>query len=315
MFSRFKPHGSFKNDVLQPLVMGAFLSDKYLKLNRLAALLMSKLHGKASQIDIFVAADDAHSYLLLQCAQILLRRYALHAVVWVLPPGTNGWASSFDVKYKWGVRDAGLLAALYGLKEPLLADMCPQSIALVTQRMQAESKESGNSVARTLKAMSLLWDSGGGGLTDCIANTITVDESLEQNAAHLSRLGYYNPGAIHFQGEFYPPNRLHHLERRLLQDFHVLSKDRGSSGALLFNHEEDCERDIDYKQAVVHSTACPQDHTHANPPVELYYSFRSPYSQLILPRLRRVCSHYGHSLILRPVLPMVTRGLKVIKDA
>jgi 2-hydroxychromene-2-carboxylate isomerase len=45
--------------------------------------------------------------------------------------------------------------------------------------------------------------------------------------------------------------------------------------------------------------------------IELWFSFRSPYSWLVMPRIRALASHYGARLELRPILPMVMRGLPI----
>jgi 2-hydroxychromene-2-carboxylate isomerase len=43
----------------------------------------------------------------------------------------------------------------------------------------------------------------------------------------------------------------------------------------------------------------------------MWFSFRSPYSWLAFPRVRRLARHYGAELKLRYILPMVMRGLPV----
>jgi 2-hydroxychromene-2-carboxylate isomerase len=49
------------------------------------------------------------------------------------------------------------------------------------------------------------------------------------------------------------------------------------------------------------------------PPLELFYSFRSPYSYLCLKRTFDIADAFGLRLVVRPVLPMVMRGLQVPK--
>ena len=47
------------------------------------------------------------------------------------------------------------------------------------------------------------------------------------------------------------------------------------------------------------------------PPLELFHSFRSPYSYLSLRRVYEIADAFGLELRLRPVLPMVMRGMLV----
>jgi 2-hydroxychromene-2-carboxylate isomerase len=44
---------------------------------------------------------------------------------------------------------------------------------------------------------------------------------------------------------------------------------------------------------------------------EMWFSFRSPYSYLALEQIEAVLAPYGVPLVLRPIAPMVTRGLAV----
>ena len=321
MLSRLRPHGSVKRDLIEPFVLRKLLSIEFLRFRRQCALILSKLKGNSQpSLDIFVAGDDAHSYVLLQCAQKLLQKYPVHATVAVLPPAINGWAASFDVKSKWAVRDAALLAALYGLKEPSIGSISTSAIAVVTQRMLAgslpvvgDTKNCTSTIDRTLLAMSSLWDGSQ-------RNDFSVEESsdepaiLKRNADAFRKLGYYNPGAVHFQGEFYPPNRLHHLEARLQDDFKLgvnSGKKYDDVESYLFDNEIARERSVNYQDMIDTPGAQQERVKFKKESVELFYSFRSPYSQLILPRLKRLCRHFGREIVLRPVLPMVSRGLKV----
>jgi 2-hydroxychromene-2-carboxylate isomerase len=47
--------------------------------------------------------------------------------------------------------------------------------------------------------------------------------------------------------------------------------------------------------------------------LDLFFSFRSPYSYVVLPQLIALRDRYGVDVRVRPVLPMVMRGLEVPK--
>jgi 2-hydroxychromene-2-carboxylate isomerase len=49
----------------------------------------------------------------------------------------------------------------------------------------------------------------------------------------------------------------------------------------------------------------------SKPVIEYWFSFRSPYSWISAPRMRRLAKYYGCELKLRFILPMVMRGLPV----
>lgn len=49
-------------------------------------------------------------------------------------------------------------------------------------------------------------------------------------------------------------------------------------------------------------------------PITLYFSLRSPYSHLTLMNAQELAQHYNVPLELKPVLPMLMRGLSVPKN-
>jgi len=50
------------------------------------------------------------------------------------------------------------------------------------------------------------------------------------------------------------------------------------------------------------------------PPLELFYSFRSPYSYLCLKSVFAIADSFGLKLVVRPVSPMVMRGMQIPKS-
>jgi 2-hydroxychromene-2-carboxylate isomerase len=121
--------------------------------------------------------------------------------------------------------------------------------------------------------------------------------TLEEGDRERARLGHYLSGMFHFEGEwFWGVDRLSYLEERLA----ALGLDRRPGEPPLAPW-----RDI---------TLAPVAKPKVPPVIELWFSFRSPYSWLVMPRIRRLAAHYGAELKLRPVLPMVMRGLPVPGD-
>lgn len=129
------------------------------------------------------------------------------------------------------------------------------------------------------------------------ADLDTSSSALAAGEARRRRLGHYQGAMFHFEGEWYwGLDRLHYLERRL------------GGGAPLF----------------------PPPALRFEPPgsvapsvIDFYCSLRSPYTYLAIERLRRLAAHYGARIRLRPLLPMVKRGvplsrakrLYIVRDA
>lgn len=109
------------------------------------------------------------------------------------------------------------------------------------------------------------------------------------------KLGHYLSGMFYFEGEWYwGVDRLHFLEERLHEA--GLAKTKGPLKPVAPVREAEFG-------------AVPAGLRRAT--LDYFLSFRSPYTYLAVPRVRRLATHYGANLRLRFVLPMVMRGLPV----
>jgi len=117
-----------------------------------------------------------------------------------------------------------------------------------------------------------------------------IDPMLEDAYERLRRAGHYQGAMLHYGGEwFWGIDRLRLLGERLERELGL----EGELNAFLPEPE-------------------PLPAGLPGGKVEVFFSFRSPYSYLAIDRLHAA---YGETpaveLVLRPVLPMVTRGLQV----
>jgi 2-hydroxychromene-2-carboxylate isomerase len=119
-----------------------------------------------------------------------------------------------------------------------------------------------------------------------------VDAVLEANGRRRSRLGHYLPAVWEFDGDwFWGVDRLGHLEARL----RARSLLEGSAPLSVLRPHE----------AALPELADPL------PPLEFFFSFRSPYSYLAARAMREFGSRWPAGVRVRPVLPMAMRGIKV----
>jgi len=123
---------------------------------------------------------------------------------------------------------------------------------------------------------------------------------LAENQELLTRLGHYNTATLHYGGEWYwGVDRLHHLMERLDEQG---ARRKDAKMAKLTS----------IRQAMHVSLPVARPSTARDlPPLEYFYSFRSPYSYLSLGRVIAMADAFGLKLQIRPVLPMVSRGLPV----
>jgi 2-hydroxychromene-2-carboxylate isomerase len=123
----------------------------------------------------------------------------------------------------------------------------------------------------------------------------TPKDATSDGDALRKRLGHYLSGMFYFEGEWYwGVDRLHFLEERL----HAagLAKARGAFNPIAPVKEV----------TFAGKPGCARGTT-----LDYFLSFRSPYTYLAVPRVRKLAEHYGATLRLRFVLPMVMRGLPV----
>ena len=125
-------------------------------------------------------------------------------------------------------------------------------------------------------------------------------ETREQADKLRKRLGHYLGATLWFGGEWYwGVDRLHHLEKRL-QDLGLQTPQFQQDAApFLFPPGEDLQHAVSL----------------TNPPaIDFFFSFRSPYSAIVAPRVFELARRTGAQVNLRYVLPMVMRGLPVPRE-
>jgi hypothetical protein len=232
MFRRLLPHGSVSQDLLVPNITSMLLSENSLALQR--KFYQFKRGSSPPQLNVFLSVDDVQSFILLQCTIKIMARYNCKVKLYLLPLGVNGWSASVEEKYGWSNRDAGLFAAYYSLDEPhfhlnnkenmtINSTDCEHVTSLIDQLLRhtatAQPTQDAETVTKALNFLKTIWGRDSSQHLDTLPSASGVDhEKLKENQSLLTKLGFYNPGAIEMEGEWYPPGRLHHLERRLLSE-------------------------------------------------------------------------------------------------
>ena len=115
---------------------------------------------------------------------------------------------------------------------------------------------------------------------------------LNSNYAELRKAGHYQGAMLHYNGSWYwGIDRLPYLEA-------ALAAELGITAAPIVTPRPEAERG-------------PLKLSDKPLTCELWFSFRSPYSYLALERIEEVLAPYGVPLQMKPVAPMVVRGLPV----
>lgn len=243
--------------------------------------------GARPTLQWFHGVGDPYSHLGAQLLPGLLDSYDIDVVPHLVPAPEAAAAPEPDRLQGWSLRDAAQLAQAHGLDFP------PVSFQPRADRVAAvEAALAGLADARAFAARALtlgdrLWE----GQDPDAHPTGDSRQALAAGRAALASAGHYLPGVFAFEGECYwGVDRLPHLEARLAP--------LRRSPAPLVRQLEASDEAGDAHGAELH----------------FYLSFRSPYTHLAAARVRRLAARWNARLVLRPVLPMVMRGLPVPRD-
>jgi 2-hydroxychromene-2-carboxylate isomerase len=254
----------------------------------------------------YCKADDPYSYLMCQ-ALIAIQDQAQNqaqntldirlCIIQDLPTTLN---PEPDKQKHYALNDAPRLAQYTGLAFPQSASLPSETASRRCTQALLKAAASTKPLTQAREVLQGFWQDVGTGSAQETVPTFTASEltqeqktQLQNNQQRLDRQGHYNSATLYFDGEWYwGVDRLGHLEARL----NIPPNKQG------FNRP----RLLALKSKPVSPLS--QDR---RPILDFYFSFRSPYSYLALPRLRELIKSQPYQLRIKAVLPMVMRGLPV----
>ncbi len=264
---------------------------------RRTAEVRRRLRGKAHEVHYFHEVADPYSHLAAQVLPSLVARYDVELV-----PHLVGEADSVPERAMlaaYARKDAADVAPAYGLEFP--RDAGPPDVDLTRRATRLVASLSGDTfVTRAAQVGAALW-SGDRGQLEKLSQEMPRAEEDEARAAVAAgsalrkRMGHYSGAMFAYGGEWYwGVDRLGHLEQRLRE----LGLARDSS-------------DVSYLVSRPGPGHLPGAEPDSPPVLEYFPSLRSPYTYISMERVYDLRRRYGVELRLRPVLPMVMRGMTV----
>ncbi|WND02675.1 DsbA family protein [Temperatibacter marinus] len=253
-----------------------------------------KLTGKEHELLYFHRADDPYCQLMVQILPELAQRFQVTIrpkVLERLPGSMYPDPIRFEA---YSIVDASRVAKLYGLGFPADATVPDVLSTGMVNRQLASIQDKPDFFAVAEELGALLWRRSVSRIQEKCSVALVEEETLRANERLLISLGHYASGSLYYAGEWYTGiDRLDHLEQRF--------------NSLLIGDGEvhyDLQRLWRYglRRSKVSS---------ASGVIDFYFSLRSPYSYLALEQLAALSAETGVKLNLKPVLPMVARGLKV----
>lgn len=250
--------------------------------------------GEPHRIEYFHQVDDPYSHL---AAQMLVALGAAYDAEWVprlaaREAGPN--APEPERLAAWARRDAADVAPHYGLAfPPGAASPLPDRVRLAERVLAAADPR--DFAERAVLVGEALWSEDKDDLARLahdlpLADEATAARLAEEGRQRRSQLGHYSGATFFYAGEWYwGVDRLCHLEARL--------RDLGAarSGAAT----------VAPRPAIDAGDARDAGHVQ----LDFFPSLRSPYTAVIFDTTVDLARRTGVQLVLRPVMPMVMRGV------
>ncbi|MEP4485139.1 MAG: DsbA family protein [Halioglobus sp.] len=256
--------------------------------------------GSPHQIEYFHQVDDAYSHLAVQTLRQLGDRYQVELIVHLVegPGGAN--LPEPDLLMPLARYDAALIAPHYGLEFPANAVAPSEDNCALAQRILTHA--AGTGFADTALAVGQALFTGDDDALQTIAaqsGMAPAEEAIARVRAGTERraqLKHYSGAMFYYGGVWYwGVDRLYHLEQRLSQ----LELSLQPQEAPL------------YPRPVIDSGSY---RANGSLTLEFYASLRSPYTAVIFDEAVELAERSGVRLALKPVLPMVMRGVSLSRD-
>ena len=248
------------------------------------------------RLELYFDITDAWSYLAAQVASRLIDAYPVEFEFHVVTPPASDVDPAPGLRQKHAVRDAQQLVEYWDLDFPGKKEADAGSVREVGTVL-IRNRPAKDQLRAALELGHALWTNDKKGLAKLLGAWGTeshgaVLPALNSNYLELRKAGHYMGAMLSYGGEWYwGVDRLAYLEAELARDL-------GSDVAHVVSPRPESDRGHKPISEKPGPLQC-----------DLWFSFRSPYSYLGLEQIEAILAPYQIPLVLRPILPMVTRGM------
>lgn len=283
------------------------LDQRWIMVRRKLTELKRLLTMKKRVVTVFLQLDDPYSYLLSYYLAFAIKRYKKVEFRFIICQALRGeYMPEPGMLSEYAVEDCTLLAAEFGIPFLDVGETPAVEYRRALLDFLAEEQDEEGFDETIINALSVYWRGDTEGVARVLgrpqAENSETSILIGKNQLLLRKMGHYNCATMHYAGEWYwGVDRLHYLldmfESQKLNRFKEVTPELAS-----------------LQQAMQTKLPATAPATASSlPPLEMFHSFRSPYSYLALSRTFAIADAFGLKLNVRPVLPMVMRGLSVPK--
>jgi len=256
--------------------------------------------GKPHVVEYFHQVDDGYSQLAAQVLKSLAARYEIQIICHLVtgPQGKN--APEPQLLLQLSRYDCWHVAPEYGLEFPRHdAQLRPDLVQLASAILAVQDSE--RFIERAAEVGRALWADDEGALHRLAAQygsavDSAVTDRIAAGTARREELKHYSGAMFYYGNEWYwGIDRLYHLEQRFAEL--GIDLQRGVPGLV-------------QRPPIV--TGPLKDTRQLT--LEVYPSLRSPYTAISFDRAVTLARDTGVKLVVRPVLPMVMRGVPATRQ-
>tara|TARA_R110000824_G_scaffold118960_15_gene272342 strand:- start:34567 stop:35871 length:1305 start_codon:yes stop_codon:yes gene_type:complete len=281
---------------LTRIVTSTFTGRGLRNLRRFIHAYRRRIRGQKPTVHYFHQPDDPYSHVAAQTLDALSTRYKIALKPWLVSAPDDAAAPEREKLRHYALRDAARVARQYGYDFPDNATLPETSISNACANALSAALSQGTFFETVVSTGKALWHGDAAALAALPAlSDKETAKAIKAGDGQRRAFGHYLSGMFYFEGEWYwGVDRLNHLEERL-QEMGLDSAAQGTPSIAPYR---------DMKLGDVPPAK-------SRPVIEYWFSFRSPYSCISAPRMRKLARHYDCELKLRFILPMVMRGLPV----
>ncbi|MAT91176.1 MAG: 2-hydroxychromene-2-carboxylate isomerase [Halioglobus sp.] len=256
--------------------------------------------GRPHRVEYFHQVDDGYSHLAAQLLQQLAARYDIELACHLVsgPHGRN--LPEPDLLLRLSRYDSRHVAPHYGLDFP--GDAAAPDAALFALAREILAAQDDTQFAACAAAVGdALWRADRAALDELAqkhgrADAAACSSRVAAGDARIAELGHYSGAMFHYAKEWYwGVDRLYHLESRLAS----LGADRRVGETPLV------------ERPGIETGPLRDD---GSLTLEIYPSLRSPYTAISFDRALALAAATGVTPRVRPVLPMVMRGVPATRQ-
>lgn len=286
---------------IAPLLVATLTSSALRNVRRHAAEARRRIRRQPHRVHYFHQVDDPYGQLASQVLARLSDAYDIELLPHLVGKPPEDAAPEPQRLADFARKDAADIAPAYGLLFPR-RDAPPRAplVELATSILAAAPTH--DFIHRAAEIGAALWANDEPALAEISkalapADTRVTSARVAYGTELRRKLGHYLGATFFYAGEWYwGVDRLHHLETRL----RALGAARGCVGSLIVAPPPEGD-----------ATATRAGGQGSDVVLEFYPSLRSPYTAISMSRVYRLAARFPIDLRIRPVLPMVMRGLPV----